>query len=324
MRIVAKTGREDLAMLYVAEFEDGRMVEFVESVQPPFPREDKWVLIVSTLFGCPVGCLICDAGSMYKGKLTKEQILAQIDFLINTRFPGRAVPVPKFKIQFARLGDPALNTAVLDVLEALPGIYDAPGLMPSMSTIAPKGQDRFFERLKAIKDSLYPNGMFQMQFSIHTTDEPLRDKMIPVPKWSFADMASFGERFFEPGDRKITLNFALAKGMPLDPSVLRQYFNPEAFMVKITPVNPTYSATENRVSSQIDPSSSADAVSVAHSLRYAGYDVIVSIGEPEENLIGSNCGQYLQRHMRSSTPLGDGYTYEVDKAIQACTSAGKS
>jgi 23S rRNA (adenine2503-C2)-methyltransferase len=65
MRVLVSTGREDIAVVYVAELEPGKQVEFVESLQPPLPREKKWVLIVSTLFGCPVQCLMCDAGGRY-------------------------------------------------------------------------------------------------------------------------------------------------------------------------------------------------------------------------------------------------------------------
>ena len=78
MQVVASAGREDIARVYIAEMRDGRTGEFVVSVQPPIPREKKWVLIVSTLFGCPVGCPMCDAGGGYKGKLFKEELLEQI------------------------------------------------------------------------------------------------------------------------------------------------------------------------------------------------------------------------------------------------------
>jgi 23S rRNA (adenine2503-C2)-methyltransferase len=45
-----------------------------------------------------------------------------------------------------------------------------------------------------------------------------------VKKWSFAQIQEYGERFYVPGDRKITLNFALAQGMPVDPFVLLNFF----------------------------------------------------------------------------------------------------
>ncbi len=78
MKIVYDTGADELARVYVAELEDGSNIEFVESIQPPYSWREKWVLIVSTLKGCPVGCPICDAGGTYRGKLTRDEILAQM------------------------------------------------------------------------------------------------------------------------------------------------------------------------------------------------------------------------------------------------------
>lgn len=318
MKIVAKAGNEEIAMVYIAELDGGngkepkssgkKLIEFVESVQPPTPRREKWVLIVSTLFGCPVGCSFCDAGLYYDGKLTKEEILSQIDFLIHNRFPRGGVPVKKFKIQFARMGEPALNENVLDVLEDLPDIYDAPGLMPSLSTIAPKGTDRFFERLIDIKNRVY-GGRFQLQFSIHTTDTEKRKTIIPVKVWDFDRIARYGERFHNKGDRKITLNFALAEDMPMDPDTMIDHFSPEIFVIKVTPVNPTCSAKRNKITSHIVPG--RENYEILEALEKRGYDVILSIGELKENDIGSNCGQHIMNYMREKEIVPGGYTYPV-------------
>ena len=311
MKIVASTGAEDIAQVYIVELGEGKLVECVEAVQPPLPRERKWVLLVSTMCGCPVKCIMCDAGGYYRGKLTSDDIFAQIDYLVRKRFPQGVIPASQFKIQFARMGEPALNEAVLDVLDELPVRYTAPGLMPSLSTVAPAGTLRFFERLLAIKRAKYSRGRFQFQFSIHTTDEQLRDRIVPIRKWTFAEMAEYGERFYQPGDRKVTLNFALAQDAPIDPGVLLKHFDPATFLVKITPLNPTYRAAEHRLSSYIDPSQAGDDYPVIKALHASGYDVIVSVGEVEENLIGSNCGQYVMRHLQAGTPIQDGYTYPL-------------
>ncbi|MFN3283940.1 MAG: radical SAM protein, partial [Pseudothermotoga sp.] len=74
MKILAKYGKDDLATVFVGETSSGVSVEFVQSLQPPLDRSEKWVLIVSTLRGCPVGCLMCDAGSYYEGKLSSQDI----------------------------------------------------------------------------------------------------------------------------------------------------------------------------------------------------------------------------------------------------------
>jgi hypothetical protein len=34
----------------------------------------------------------------------------------------------------------------------------------------------------------------------------------------------------------------------------------------------------------------------------------------EENFIGSNCGQYLRRHLQAEAPIEDGYTYQVNES----------
>jgi 23S rRNA (adenine2503-C2)-methyltransferase len=313
MKIIASSGREDVAIVYIAEMEDGKLVECVEALQPPTPRSQKWVLLVSTMFGCPVGCQMCDAGGYYEGKPTAEQIFEQIDFLVRKRFPDGRVPVRQFKIQFARMGEPALNPAVLNVLREMPSRYDAPGFIPSISTVAPAGIERFMEQLLQIKREQYSGGMFQFQFSIHTTDLSLRDKVIPVKKWSFEQMAEYGRGFYAPGDRKITLNFALAEGMPVDPEVLLNTFDPQIFLIKITPLNPTYRAVENNLTSYIDPLQRDAQYELVNNLQQGGYDVLLSIGEAEENYIGSNCGQYIRRHLSASHHINDGYTYQVEQ-----------
>ena len=311
MKVTAVAGSDQIAMVYIADFGQGRAVEFVESIQLPLPREKKWVLMVSTLFGCPVKCRMCDAGGAYLGKLSSEEILTQIDYLVQKRFPVGIIPVEKFKIQFARMGEPSFNSSVLDVLTELPNRYHAAGLIPSLSTIAPRGVDRFFDTLIEIKERLYPNGQFQFQYSLHTTDESLRDQLIPVKKWTFAQMAEYGNRFYRPGDRKITLNFALAKGMPIAPEVLSRYFDPDKYLIKITPLNPTCQAVKNGLRSYLDPYGKKGDHEIVRLLADWGYEVIVAIGEVEENQIGSNCGQYLLKYLDERTPVANGYTYQL-------------
>lgn len=314
MRVFARVGDDDLARVYLAELKPSRYVEFVESIQPPASKSEKWVLIVSTMLGCPVGCAMCDAGGWFQGKLSAEEIMVQIDYLITRSFPGRKIPVKKFKIQFARMGEPAMNPAVLEVLEELASAYRAPGLIPSLSTVAPDGCDDFFEKLLTIKEKYYASGHFQLQFSLHTTDPEVRNRVIPIRKWDFSRIAGFGERFFRAGDRRIGLNFALAENFPLDANELLTYFDPDIFIIKITPLNPTLRAKENNLASLVESESQAASLEAVQSLRHRGYDVIVSIGEREENRIGSNCGQYIRRFLEGqSADRGEAYRYEIEK-----------
>jgi len=312
MKVSAYTGTDDMAMVYIAETEDGRMVEFSEALQPPLPRDKKWVVMLSTLYGCPVQCPMCDAGGSYRGKLSVKDIFFQIDFLVQKRFPGGHIPVDKFKIQFARMGEPSLNKNVLEVLGQLPSRYDAPGLLPCVSTVAPVGSNKFFERLLEIKKSLYANN-FQLQFSLHSTDPETRNRLIPMLKWDLAHIAEYGRRFYDSGGRKITLNCALMENIPVDPDVMLEYFDPDIFLIKATPLNPTYRAAQNGLSSYIDPLNELGSYEVIQNLRSCGFEVIVSIGEVRENYIGSNCGQYVLQHMQAKTKMKEGYTAPVEE-----------
>jgi len=310
MKINATSGIENIATVYIAEFSSGKLVEFVESTQPPTPIHEKWVLMVSSLFGCPVQCRFCDAGGYYQGKLSADEIHAQIAYLITKRFPDKRIPVQKFKIQFARMGEPAFNSEVLTVIEQITERYDAPGFLPSISTIAPQSCDSFFQRLLQIKKSKFPD-RFQLQFSIHSTNRKQRDWLIPVKKWDFNQIAKYGSLFFDEGGRKITLNFALVQDAKIDPEVLQDFFSPDVFLLKITPVNPTLMAHKHQLTSTIQ--SDSLEYSFIDELQDIGYEVILSIGELKENKIGSNCGQYITNYLKSNKQLHDGYTTPIIK-----------
>jgi 23S rRNA (adenine2503-C2)-methyltransferase len=205
------------------------------------------------------------------------------------------------------MGEPSMNSNVLEALSKLPEIYNAPGLLPSLSTVAPKSSLDFFEKLIEIKDKYYSNGRFQLQFSIHTTDFEKRDELIPIKKWSFEEISEYGKRFHKKGDKKLTLNFAAAKGYSVNPEIVRQYFDPNIFLIKLTPLNPTVKVEESRLESVIDPFNSASSEKLINDFNEQGFEVILSIGEVEENKIGSNCGQFVTQYRAAQTSMKKGY-----------------
>ncbi|MHA1212979.1 MAG: radical SAM protein [Candidatus Heimdallarchaeota archaeon] len=309
MEQIAKYGRDDLAILYVAKV-GKNYLEFVESLQPPIPRQKKWVLIISTMYGCPVRCSMCDAGTYYFGKIKAKEMFEQINYMVTNRFPDRVVPVEKFKVQFARMGEPALNNDVLEVMKELPKIYNAPGLMPCMSTIAPRKAEKFMDEMITIKDELYSNGQFQLQFSIHSTDEKVRREVIPFKIWNLEEIATYSETFWKKGDRKLTLNFAAEKNNPLEPERLAEVFDPKKFFIKITPINPTGIAKAHSLQSMIDVETGEFAKKKIKAIEEKGFEVLLSIGELEENHIGSNCGQHALKFHDGTYTIENYQKYE--------------
>jgi len=310
MQVIYRTGNKELASVYVATNDNGKMLEFVESVPPPYTIDEKWVLIISTLYGCPIKCKFCDAGNFYTGKPSKEEIFFQIDHLIKNRFGGKTVPSNKFKIQFSRMGEPTFNPAVLDVLREIPSRYNAPGFYPSLSTIAPNSAEPFLDELIEIKNELYKDH-FQFQFSIHSTDLEQRKWLIPVKTWNFDKMAEFGEQFHRGSPQKVTLNFAVAGDSKINPNKLADHFDPEHFIIKITPVNPTYQATANHYNAKTRKQEAY--LSLIDEFKSYGYEVVLSIGDLQENEIGSNCGQHVMNFLKNNIKIEDSYTFPLKK-----------
>jgi len=299
MKIINSTGRDDLAIVHIAQAAGGNFVEFVESLQPPKPREEKWILTLSTLYGCPVSCTICDAGPYYLGRISKEGMFWQLDYMISRRYPAGIIPVKQLKVHFTRMGEPAFNMSVLEVINEFDIYFKAPGFMPSISSIAPKGSEKFFEELLKLKNDKFICGKFQLQFSIHTTDTLKRDELIPVKKWDLTQIADYGRRFYNKGDRKITLSFAPSIENEIDPAVILRNFHPDIFLIKLTPLNITNSTIKNNLTSLISPLKSTGIEKLASEFRNRGYEVIVSIGDYEELKIGSTCGQNLVTNLQS-------------------------
>ena len=116
----------------------------------------------------------------------------------------------------------------------------------------------------------------------------------------------------------VALLLTLVVLFALNGNVLLRHFDPGKFIIKITPINPTHSTARNELTSYVDPyDCHAESDRLLQKLRAAGYQVLLSIGEVEENKIGSNCGQYLSRHLRSDESLEDAYTYTVQAADAA-------
>lgn len=293
MKVKQIIGNKNLAEVFVAETDSKKLIEFAYSMHH---NNKKIVLTLSTLYGCPVGCKFCDAGGYFDGKISKDDIFKQISTILNHKFGENKVDLDEFKIQFARMGEPTFNESVLEVLEEFPKKYHTENFVPSISTIAPEGCDIFLEKLLEIKNKFYKNTM-QMQFSIHSTCEEKRNWLMPVKKWNFAKIAEYGDRFFEKDGKKITLNFALAENSKIDVDELKKHFDTEKFLIKITPINPTNSAKENKMSSYVI--ADLEKHPTVQSMKNAGYEVIVSIGNIEENEIGSNCGQYLTNYTKT-------------------------
>lgn len=295
MRVLHQQGEDDIAVAYLAKFDgENKYVEFVDSLGGAASRKEKWVIIISSMFGCPVDCKFCDAGQFYEGPLSVDEMMEQVDYIVTKWSPDREITSDKFKVQFARIGEPSFNDAVLDTIVKIKEVYDPKTFMPCISTVAPAGRKRWFDALAELNNEIF-KGEFQLQFSIHSTDEEHRDFLIPVNKMSLEEISDYGEEFF-CGGRKIALNFALNGKNPIDVETLSSIFDQGSFAVKMTPLNPTLQAEKNDLVNVFSEEGWQE-YPVIDDLRSEGFDVYPSIGDLRENRIKSNCGQVLLSYL---------------------------
>jgi len=119
----------------------------------------------------------------------------------------------------------------------------------------------------------------------------MRSTIISENIWSLQKIAEYGDDWYNKGDRKITLNFAVSQNSIIEPAEIRRIFNPRRYFIKITPVNPTYQALKNQMKSGIREENEENYKLVGQ-FKSLGYEALLSIGEREENMIGTNCGQF--------------------------------
>jgi 23S rRNA (adenine2503-C2)-methyltransferase len=303
IEILASQGLPDVAHVMVVRVDgrDDRVIEIVDGLDPRFPRPDKWIVNVSTQYGCPIGCPFCDAGFRYRGNVSAEVMFEQIRAVLERHPPELARTCRKLKVHFARMGEPALNPAVLEVLERLPAVIPNPDLWGCVPTTAPQRSEPWFEGLLALKRKHY-HGRFQLQFSLNTTSVEHRQRLTPYPHQPFPWVSAYGQRFFAPGDRKPVLNFALAAGVPFEPAVVAEHFDPSCFAVKLTPLNPTEQGREKGLDTVLSAAAPEVLEAAVQRLHGYGFDVVVSIGDPREDQVGSNCGQAVRRLLNDEKP----------------------
>lgn len=284
-----------VAELYAAERRDDptRRVEFIDALDPGIPREKKWVAMVSTQFGCCVGCAMCDAGERrFRGNVPAEDMLEQVRRILGAHPETDPRSVAMFKLHFARMGEPTFNPGVLEAIETLAKGGALPGLVPSISTVGPDCPPSvdFLEELMRLKNRFFKGGRFQLQFSVHTTDPVQRRALIPIRTWGLDRVGAFARRWVKAGDRKVTLNFVSSPDLVVDPAALAAACRPEDCLVKLTPTHPTKRAARNGLVD--DWSQAPERVRErAAAFEAAGFKVIINAPWPEETAGGVSCGQ---------------------------------
>lgn len=260
---------------------------------PLIPLERKWVLTISTQYGCSMGCTFCDVPKVGPGinatlSDLQKQVISGLQLHPEVEWSNR------LNIHYARMGEPTFNPAVLDHAKWMKDHIDPEySTHPVLTTMMPKGNEwlkTFIHTWVRIKNRVY-RGNAGLQISINSTDESVREKIFRNHSLSLLEIARILDGCVPVG-RKFTLNFPVCE-WPLDATVLRRYFEPERFLVKLTPMHETKAAKAHGHHTEGDYTSPAPFAKVKQELEDAGYEVIVFVTSADEDLSRITCGNAI-------------------------------
>ena len=257
------------------------------------PLEEKWVITISTQYGCSMGCNFCDVPKVGSGRnATEKDLIGQV--LTGIKLHPEVEYSKRLNIHFARMGEPTWNPNVLEATKWFKTHIDPEyHIHPVVSTMMPKNNiwlKTFIHTWMRMKNRLL-KGEAGLQLSINSTDEIARNKMFRFNTCSLESIAKIMDGVI-PNGRKITLNFALA-GYEIDPCVLLKYFNPDYYICKLTPMHKTAKALENGIKTDGDYTTYEPYEQTERELKSAGYDVLVFIASNEEDLSRITCGNAI-------------------------------
>ena len=279
-----------------------RPIEGVPNV-PCMPLSEKWVITVSTQYGCPMKCTFCDVPKVeWRGNAKfadlKDQFYNAISLFPEVKYTER------LNLHYARMGDPIFNEAVFEFSEWLAKgkrqIFSDTGLRievihPVLTTSLPRKFARLEERIvrwTEIKNDMF-NGQAGLQFSINSTDESQRNMMFGDSQLDLVSFSKIAEKMTNPVSRKYCLNFAYSTDFIIDATVLDSLFDKEKFMVKITPIHNNNACKENKISTVGGYDSWMPYQKPEEELKSHGWDVLVFVPSFDEENGLVTCGNAI-------------------------------
>ena len=273
-----------------------REIEHVKH-QELLPLTEKWVITISSQYGCSMGCKFCDVPKVGPGvNATYSDLKDQI--VTGLSLHPEITSTKRLNVHYARMGEPTWNRSVLDFTKNMrKELYPYIGrslIHPVVSTMLPKNNKYLNEYLNdwmEIKNYDF-HGNAGLQFSINSTSDSERNEMFSGNSLSLNEISSIGKMLDSPKGRKITLKFAVA-GYEVDAEKLRDLFSPDKFVVKLTPMHKTHTALENGIKTDGDYTTMYPYQHIEEALKKVGFDVLVFIASEYEDLGRITCGNAI-------------------------------
>ncbi len=270
---------------------------------PVEPLSEKWVVTLSTQYGCAMSCTFCDCPKIrFNGNASFGDLKAQL-YNALACFPDEHY-AGRLNVHFARMGEPAFNAD--NVIEFCKWMWwnkytikkdtgvSVDVLHPVFTTSCPKAVDmeEVLYWWVYMKNHVY-EGMAGLQLSVNSTSDEQRDEMFDGRAITLGEMSDAVRYLPEPIGRKYCLNFALADTYEVDAQRLRGLFDPEKFMVKITPIHNNDACRSNGIETAHGYSDDTWYRKAEDDLKRLGFDVLVFSPSMDEEDGLVTCGNVV-------------------------------
>lgn len=262
------------------------------------PLEDKWVVTLSTQYGCNSKCKFCDVPKVGKGlNATFDDLKNQLEqaLLLHPEVNS----TKRLNVHYARMGEPSWNPNVIEITKHIYEItknHIGDSLVhPVFTTMFPRNNNLLIPMLLEwcnLKNEMF-DGNAGLQFSINSTDDEQRNDMFGGSSLSLKDISNIGKLLPFPKGRKYAINIALADEYIIDPVKLKNLFPTDKFMVKITPLHKTISCEENDIKTTMGYVEYTPYRPTEEALKAVGYDVLVFIPSYDEDMGRITCGNVI-------------------------------
>jgi adenine C2-methylase RlmN of 23S rRNA A2503 and tRNA A37 len=200
--------------------------------------QNKRVMTICSMSGCPVGCRFCASARTFRRNLTADEIVGQV--LAMAEEGARLGRDPdlnnakELRVLYTRMGEPMLNAEnVISSVRELARRY--PHVIIGMSTSGfKKGLELFLENADVIP-------YLDMQFSLHSTNDEERRWLFNgdpgVTMLSIPEIAEYVERWWMHTAKRTSLNVILFEGYTYDFKSLLRWFDREKIWLRLSPWN---------------------------------------------------------------------------------------
>lgn len=263
------------------------------------PLEEKWVVTISSQYGCSMGCAFCDVPKVGYGRnATVLDLVEQVRSAISIH--PEVESTDRLNLHFARMGEPTWNFNVIPATRSIKDWMDKKSFRfhPVVSTMLPAKNKKlwnFISEWLQLKNELM-NGEAGLQLSIQSTSEKERDEMFNGNTHSLTTISTEMNKILQHRGlrgRKIALNFAIDDASIISGEFLRTIFDPEFYMCKITPIHACAAAVDNGYSTTEGYDSYYPYKEIEQDMKDAGFDTLVFVPSKEEDESRITCGNAI-------------------------------